>query len=264
MLFLFSLSIRAYAVTPPMNEDLPSIPNIAATNSLDKTNLTTMSTPEYVILRASDQATFSSETTASVAELFVKESSHFQAGDTLLTLDCRMQQADLNKALAQQQATQAAQASAKKLKGYDAISEYELTKAVTDAEMANADVAKLKAVVDKCLIKAPFNGAVADLMVHQHETVKPGDPLMKIVSTENLELELQVPSNWLQWLHIGYIFHVEINEINKTVDAKIIRINPQIEPVSQTVKIMGMITDSNTGLLPGMSGQAIFTNNAAH
>lgn len=220
------------------------------------------STPEYVIIRASDQTTFSSETAASVLNIPIKEGSHFQTGETLLRLDCRLQQAELNKALAQQAATKMAQISAKKLQSYGSISEFELVKATADAQIANADVDKLRAIVDKCVIKAPFNGAVAELMVHSHESVKPGDPLLKIVGSDNLEFEMQVPSCWLSWLKIGTDFKVHINENNSIISAKITKINPQIESVSQTVKVIATITPANPNLLPGMSGQAIFPNTA--
>src|SRR5207249_4560383 len=86
------------------------------------------STPEYVIIRSSDQATFSSETTAHVALLTIEEGSYFKMGDILLQLDCREQQAELKKAQAQQLATREAGKSAAKLQTYGSISEAELIK----------------------------------------------------------------------------------------------------------------------------------------
>lgn len=218
-------------------------------------------TPEYVILQPIDEATFSSETTASVDALPIKEGSYFRAGDILLVLDCRVQKAELEKSVAQSQASDIALKSALKLKSYGSISEYELVKARAEAAMVKADVDKLSAIVDKCVIKAPFNGAVSELRVHTHETVKPGDALMKIVNTDHTIIELEVPSDWLQWLHINSEFNVHVNEINKTISAKIVRINPEIEPVSQTVKIVGEIGSATDRLLPGMSGQASFPDN---
>lgn len=255
-----SLSLSAVANSSAHTQDFPaSLPSPP-----DNLLLTGGNTPEYVIIRPSDQATFSSETAAVVANVLVKEGSHFQKGDILLQLDCRLQQADLKKALAQQTETQVAEQSAKKLKQYGSLSEFEFVKASSDAAIANAEVDKLRAIVEKCIIKAPFNGSVADIMAHAHESVKPGDPLLKIVSTDNLEFELQVPSLWLTWLHVGSIFSVHLNENNKVIAAKITKINPQIEPVSQSVKIVGTITPSDPTLLPGMSGQASFPDNPAN
>jgi membrane fusion protein (multidrug efflux system) len=240
----------------PVIQPASPISNIPATATILDSK-----TPEYVILQPSDEATFSSETTASIAKLFVKEGSYFKVGDILIELDCRVQKAEFDKAVAQQSASNIALKSAKKLKSYDAISEFELVKAQSEAAMVNADVSKLNAIMEKCIIKAPFNGAVSELRVHTYESVKPGDPLIKIVNIENPIVEMQVPSSWLQWLHVGSTFDVHVNEINKSIPAKIIRINPEIEPVSQTVKIVGELSTTTDKLLPGMSGQANFPDN---
>jgi RND family efflux transporter MFP subunit len=217
--------------------------------------------PEYVIIRSDEETMFSSETTGQIILLPVKDGSAFNKGDILLKLDCRLQEAELAKARAEQDATSKAMESAKKLKGYGSISEFEYVKTKSEADAANANVQKLKVTVEKCTIIAPFSGGVADVKVNLYETVKPGDPLIKVVNTENLTFEVQVPSQWLSWLHIDSPFSVRINDINKTIPAKVTLINPEIEPISQTVKIVGVISPSNPWLRPGMTGQAIFDDN---
>jgi membrane fusion protein (multidrug efflux system) len=252
----FTNSYSANQQFPPSLSSTPGNINTTTTSSDSK-----VSTPEYVIIRSIDETTFSSETTGKIINLPIKEGSIFEKGVTLLSLDCRLQEADLKKAVAEQAASNKALESAKKLESYGSISEYELVKAKSEAEGANADVDKLSVIVEKCKIIAPFNGAVAEVMVHLYETVKPSDPLLKVVNIENLTFELQIPSPWLSWLHLGSNFKVHINDINKTVSAKVTLINPEIEPISQTVKIIGIIYPPNPALRPGMSGQAIFPDN---
>jgi RND family efflux transporter MFP subunit len=218
-------------------------------------------TPEYVIIRANEETTFSSETTGKVINLPVKEGSSFKTGDILLQLDCRLQEADLQKARAQQTAANKGLESAKKLKTYGSISEFEYIRAASEAQAANADVAKLATIVEKCTIIAPFSGGVVELKTNLYETVKPGDPLLKVTNTENLTAEIQVPSKWLSWLHIGSPVNIYINDIGKNIPAKVSLINPAIEPISQTVKITGQISSPEPHLRPGMTGQAVFPDN---
>lgn len=253
IILTFAMSMQVSAAPIPADDNaILSLPD-----SLEA-NLESGSVPEYVIIKSSDQVTFSSETSASVAKINVKEGSTFQDKEILMELDCRIQKAELAKVKAQQQAASMAFESATKLKSYQAISEFELTQALTQSEAANADFTKLSAIVEKCVIKAPFTGSVAELFVHAAETVKPGDPLMRIVNTVNLDFETQVPSTYLAWLHVGSAFDVYVNEIKQTVKVKVTRINPEIDSVSQTVKIIGNLIKPNTSLLPGMSGQAMF------
>lgn len=224
------------------------------------TNTGTMLYPVYVSIRAKDNTTFSSETTATITHIPFRSGDAFRKGDVLLEFDCRVQKAELRKALAQQEAAASTHKSAKKLINYDAISEQELIKARTDSEIAAAEVDKLKTLVDKCTIIAPYNGKVSEVMVHVGESTRPGDPLLKVVNISNLELQLQVPSVWLEWLKIDADFKITIDEIKKTLSAKVTKINPEIDAVSQTVKIIGIVTTPDPQLLPGMSGQAEFSN----
>ncbi|OGT63124.1 MAG: hypothetical protein A3E85_04060 [Gammaproteobacteria bacterium RIFCSPHIGHO2_12_FULL_45_12] len=264
LMLLVSL-LPAFAIASSMVDTLPSsLPtSLTGTKSLpispSKDRFPeNISTPEYVIFEPSDQATFSSETAASVLNAPVKAGNSFKAGDVLLKLDCRIQSAELQKAKAQMQSADMAYNSAKKLKSYGSISEFEMTKSYSDQQIAKAEVDKLNAIVEKCIIKAPFNGSVSELMVHTNETVKPGDPLLKIVNTENLELKLQVPSKWLKWLHVGTKFYVQVNETGEKIEAYVTKIDPEIDSISQTVKIYGGLKITNKHFRPGMSGQALF------
>ncbi len=259
MLMIVALSLTPLCLMAAPQRLPPSLPD--ADNISLSTVPTHISMPEYVIIRSNEETMFSSETTGQIIFLPVQEGSAFNKGDTLLKLDCRLQAAELAKAIAEQEATSKALESAKKLKGYGSISEFEYVKTKSEADAANATVQKLKVTVEKCTVIAPFAGGVAEIKVHLYETVKPGDPLLKVVNTENLTFEVQVPSQWLSWLHIDSPFSVRINDINKTIPAKVTLINPEIEPISQTVKIVGLISPPNPLLRPGMTGQAIFDDN---
>lgn len=239
-------------------EKTGSVPQDALPATLDSLQTDETHVPEYVVIRPSDEVTYSSEISASVLQVNVKEGSDFVRGDVLLQMDCRVQEAELEKALSQQQLSKAAIESAKKLKSYNSISQFEFAQAIAQERSADADVRKLLAIVDKCTIRAPFTGSVSRLMVRAGETVRPGDPLLKIISTENLDFQMQVPSDWLEWLRVGMSFSVHINELDRNVQVTIVRINPEIDPVSQTVRIIAKTSEVDPSLRPGMSGQAKF------
>lgn len=244
-----------------LNKEVSNLPpsnHQYAAAAIDKTNnIQENSMPVYVKVHSIESATLSSETAATIQHI-LKEGDVFNEDDTLIEFDCRVQQADLRKALAHKKLTTSAKMSAERLKTFGSISESEVVKADSEAEAASADVDKLEALVDKCIIKAPYNGSVSQAMAQIGESIKTGDPLLKIVNNDKLEFEMQIPSTWLQWLRIGTVFNAHITELNKNVIGKIYKINPEINSVSQTVKIMGIQTEATPGLLPGMSGEAVF------
>lgn len=271
MLTIFAsllLFTYAYATESAIPAKLPDANTAGKADSFQPSDISHIEngikTPEYAIIRANDETTFSSETTGKVIRLLVKEGSSFKKGDLLLQLDCRLQEADFKKARAQQTAANKALMSANKLKEYGSISEFELVKASTAAEEANAEAAKLAAIVEKCSIIAPFSGSVAKVKIHLYETAKPGDLLFQVTNTDDLYVEVQVPSNWLSWLHIGSAMRVHINDINKAIIANVNYINPAIDPISQTVKIVGQISSKIPNLRPGMTGEALFPDNPGY
>ena len=68
-----------------------------------------------------------------------------------------------------------------------------------------------------------------------------------------------MPSKWLSWLTIGLPFDVHVIETDDKHAAKIDRIGAKIDPVSQSLKVIGSIDNSEKNLKPGMSGHAQFS-----
>jgi multidrug efflux pump subunit AcrA (membrane-fusion protein) len=88
--------------------------------------------------------------------------------------------------------------------------------------------------------------------------VSPGNPLLDIIDTGQLEVQMIVPSRWLAWLRPGAAFQVDVEELGKRYPAKVQRLGAQIDPVSQTVDVTAALTGNAPELLPGMSGWAVF------
>ncbi len=47
--------------------------------------------------------------------------------------------------------------------------------------------------IDRCQIKAPFDGVITQRQIHAGENVAPGTPLLRLMNTDDLEVEVQVP-----------------------------------------------------------------------
>ena len=112
--------------------------------------------------------------------------------------------------------------------------------------------------VRDCRILAPFDGRVAEMKARTFETATPNQPLMRLVGTEDLEIELIVPSGWLRWLKEGHPLQARIDETETEHGATVARIAPMVDAVSQTVKIIARFARSNRAVLPGMSLSATF------
>jgi len=140
------------------------------------------------------------------------------------------------------------------------LSLLELELAAAEVAKAKADIALINAVLQKCKIKAPFSGRVAERLVDPWQYVKAGEPLLDIIDDKNLEVVLLVPSSWLSWLKTGHKFKLFIDEKQREYPVKVAKIGARIDAVSQSIKIKSLIDGTFKGLLPGMSGRAIFSH----
>lgn len=186
----------------------------------------------------------------------------FAKGDVLARLDCRMIEAEQTVASVEAKAAKTRFENKKELVQRGSASLMEIDLAKLDIEKANSYLKVANVRESLCAIKAPFSGAVRQRLVAEHEFVQTGQPIIEIVDTESLEIEAVVPSHWLSWLKPGHAVELTIEETGARHSAKVARIEPHIDPVSQSVRLWGKITDKSgqSGLLPGMSGIAVFAN----
>jgi RND family efflux transporter MFP subunit len=209
-------------------------------------------------LKARQSTLISSEISARISQLKLHDGERFAAGQVLVGFHCNLEEAQLTKS----QAT-----LGKKLKTYEvnqqlearrSIGALELAVSKAEAEEANADVRITQAMLDRCVIHAPFAGKVAEVIARPYQSVRPGDPLLEILDDKDLEVEFMAPSRSMPNLTTGKRFRVTLDEVAKSYQAEITRIGGKVDPVSQTIKVYGRIIDKADELLPGMSGAIEF------
>lgn len=216
------------------------------------------------LVQPRDQALISSEISARVIDLPFRAGDAFNKGDLILEFDCAMYQAQLEAASANLEAKKSEYANAQELLSYKATSpiQVEILKSETRQAEAQFEIERLR--VEGCQIKAPYSGRVIELLVNEHESVNSGTKLIAILSDEQLEIELIVPSSWPNWLNKGDAFSIRIDETGKRYEAQILRIGAAVDPVSQTILVVGTFRESLIDVRAGMSGTAQFSNQGSN
>ena len=207
---------------------------------------------------ASQEAILSSELAARIENIAVKEMQRFKKGDLLIQFDCSLYEAQKDVVSANANSALIKLKSDEQMLQMRSIGKYELELSISEYEKAKSELRIAELNVERCQIKAPFDGAVEEVVVNTFETIQPQVELMKIIQTEVLELEMVVSSEWISWLKIGHPIKVYIDEIQKEFNATISGIGANVDAVSQTIQLKGTITDTSPALLPGMSGRVIF------
>lgn len=199
--------------------------------------------------------TVAAEIGAKINRLPVAEGGAFKTGQLLVSFDCSLQQAQLQKAQAELDGTAQTLKSNQRLAELNSVGQLELDLSRSSVNKAKAEVSANQALLAKCSVFAPFAGRVAEQRVREQQYVQPGQAMLDILDDSVLELEFLVPSRWLVWLRIGAAFQVQIDETGKTYPAKFIRIGARVDPTSQSIKVAGAIDGKFPELISGMSGR---------
>ncbi|MBF0145556.1 MAG: efflux RND transporter periplasmic adaptor subunit [Magnetococcales bacterium] len=206
-----------------------------------------------------DHTTLATELPARILRIHVAEGGRFKAGETLVTLDCGIQQAQLRKARAARTAAEKIASVNAKLAEMNSMGTLEVATSAAEAAKARAEESLWAATVDKCSLAAPFPGRVAEQKGREHQYLQAGQPVLDILDDSRLEVEFIAPSSWLSWIKPGLEFVLHADETGMEHPARIIRLGARVDPVSQSIKITGQLTGGTDGLLVGMSGRIAIT-----
>lgn len=215
------------------------------------------------VVKAKDEVLFLAQMAGKIAQMPYREGDRFEKGELLVAFDCTRIRAEINAAWAANRANQQVLRQNLELDKYQAIGQTDVQIARAKAEQSRAEATALEAQVRDCTINAPFSGVVAENYSHLHENASPGKELTRVINDSELEVHLIAPSSWLIWLRPGGIFNFRVDETARSYQGKVARLGAAVDPVSQTVRVIGVLQDVSEGVLPGMSGSAEFPDNPA-
>ncbi len=210
------------------------------------------------VVKPSSEATLASQIEGRISRLPFKDGQRFKKGNTLVQLDCAKYKAQLASAQAEHAGRKKTLENNARLLKLHAIGSLEVEVAHAEVKKAFEAIKISQVNVRGCRIRAPFSGRVDKLLVNEHENVFPNDELLSILDDRRLEIDLILPSKSLGWLKAGTRFKFTVDETGRTHAAKIREIGARVDPVSQTIQVIGVFQGARKDVLAGMSGTATF------
>jgi len=206
------------------------------------------------LVKAKSRAVLASEIGAVVDLTPFRSGDNFKKGDTLIGFDCRLLKSQKDKVEAQTNASKAQLANARDLEKMRSIGALDVTLAKADFDRARAELKIATLNVERCSVKAPFDGTVVQLLVNAFESVDLRRNLIEIVSSSALEVEIIAPADWLKRVSKGQKAQMDIDELGVSSEVEFIAVGGAVDPVSQTVIIRARFGELPDDILPGMSG----------
>jgi len=102
------------------------------------------------------------------------------------------------------------------------------------------------------VIRAPFEGFVAERLVSQGQYVQPQAPVMRLVRLQPLKLAAEVPEKFAPWIETGREMAVKVDAFpGQVFTGQVVRISPTVNLKSRAFAIEGEIPNRDGRLKPG-------------
>lgn len=111
------------------------------------------------------------------------------------------------------------------------------------------NIKNLEARLSKYRIRAPFSGVLTETNVNPGTLIRAGQKLGTLTGQNVFELALPVRESYLAMLEIGQTLTLFNSESGAEMKGRLVRVNPQVEPLSQTVTVYVQL--SGKGLKEG-------------
>jgi RND family efflux transporter MFP subunit len=102
------------------------------------------------------------------------------------------------------------------------------------------------------VIRAPFDGYVAERLVSPGQYVQPQAPVMRIVRLQPLKLTAEVPEKFAPWIETGREIAIKVDAFpRETFSGRVVRISPAVNLKSRAFAIEGEVPNADGRLKPG-------------
>ncbi|CAK0765072.1 exported hypothetical protein [Gammaproteobacteria bacterium] len=128
----------------------------------------------------------------------------------------------------------------------------------TGVEQAQAALARSQARIEEINAKlrdtrsiAPFAGVIVQKFAEVGDTIQPGQPILKVADTRNLQIRVEVPARLMPGLRKGMVIPAKLDVGNTRIEARVAQIYPMADTQRHTVTVK-LDMPSGTPGGPGM------------
>lgn len=196
--------------------------------------------------------TLAADADGTIIKIAAENGAAVKAGDLIIELDTSVEVAQLasseaRAALAKLQADRATDLVTK-----GTISQAEVDAAKAQLNQAVADVAALKATIERKHVRAPFDGRIGIRLVNLGQFVARGRALVPLQKLDPIYVNFSIPQRQLGALSIGQKIGMSVDAFPKPFEGKIAAINSEVDAATRNVSVQALLANPNEQLRAGM------------
>lgn len=176
----------------------------------------------------------------------------FRSGDVLLELDEALFALQYQRMQSQERFASAVYADKKELRAGNFTSDFEVKKAQFEYLTVKNSLEEARLKLSYCRIRAPFAGKIVEVLTQEHEAVRRGDPLLKIIDDSSLLAVMNVPLKKVK--PVGSSVRIRL-DAGGIVSGKVYELSPQANHRTGTLRVRVLIDNREGKLWAGMTGE---------
>jgi len=182
------------------------------------------------------------EATGKLIYLNIPEGRYITKGTVLAQVNDADLRAQLNKSKVQLQLYQQNEERLRKLLDINGVNQADYDAALNLVNSTKADIAYTEALIEKTIVRAPFDGVVGLRQVSLGAYVSPTTPIATLQQTKELKIDFTLPEEYSNVIKIGNPVDVEVDAAKQIHrQATIIATEPQVNQNTRNIIVRALL-----------------------
>jgi membrane fusion protein, multidrug efflux system len=197
--------------------------------------------------------TVSADLPGTVAKINFDSGKTVQQGDILVELDTRQERAQLAALEAQRDLAKLNFDRNQKLVNAGVISRMDYDQSTAQARSTEANVAEVRATIERKTIRAPFSGILGIRKVNLGQYLSAGSPIVALQSLNPIYVDLGVPQQQAGQVRVGRKLRVTTEGVAGKVFAGTVNaIDSVVDEATRNIQVQATLSNPEGKLRPGM------------
>jgi membrane fusion protein (multidrug efflux system) len=237
-------AVHASAFQPPPE----AVTSVVATREQWPATMAVIGTMEAV-----KGVTVSADLPGTVARIAFESGQSVHTGDVLVELDTRQERAQLASLEAQRDLAGLNFSRTKQLVDQGVISRQDYDQATAQQKATEANVAEIRATIERKTIRAPFSGSLGIRQVNLGQYLSAGQAIVPLQALNPIYVNFGVPQQTAAKVQVGRALRVRKEDLPSVVfSGRVTAVDSVVNEATRNVQVQATLPNGGGKLHPGM------------
>jgi membrane fusion protein, multidrug efflux system len=195
------------------------------------------------------------EASGRLTYLYVPEGKLIKKGTLIAKINNADLQAQVDKSKVALDLAEKTEQRDKQLLAVNGLNQSDYDAALNIVNGFKADIEYNQALLDKTILKAPFDGYIGLRQVSVGAYVTPSTLIATLLQLDKIKIDFTIPEDYSSTVKVGGMVDVDMDENAKTRKAQIIAIEPQVNLSTRNMTVRAILENSKAN--PGSFAKVI-------